>query len=65
MVTDSSEMLTVKEVAMITNQSYRQIHGHIKAGTLKYINIGLGKKRKSYIIPREFLNEFLENMVCK
>ena len=62
-MTNGEDLLTVPEVSTILCCSDRHVYGLFEDKSLKYINVGRGKKKKRYLVPRKFVQELLDSRI--
>jgi excisionase family DNA binding protein len=53
-------LLTVNEAAARLGISAKTLRGHIRAGRLRYLSVGLGERRQAYRIEENDLEAFKE-----
>jgi excisionase family DNA binding protein len=58
--TANSPLLTVQEAADRLGISVKTLRGHIRAGRLRYLSVGLGERRQAYRIEEGDLEAFKE-----
>jgi excisionase family DNA binding protein len=54
--------LTVKQAANRLGISVKTLRGHIRAGRLRYLSVGLGERRQAYRIEENDLEVFKETI---
>lgn len=64
-MTKNEDLLTVPEVSDILGYSVKHIYGLLLDGTLKYVNVSRGMKKKRYLVPRKFIEEFLDDRTVR
>lgn len=57
---EGQPLFTQKEMAAKLNMTVKALMGHVRAGRIRYINIGNGEIRKRYRFTTSNMNTFIE-----